>query len=154
MLDASLPVYYVNSLDDLLADRKFFFHLIGTMFSILGIAALALTTVGLYGVLAFSMSRRVAEVGIRMALGAVARDVLRLVVSQGFRQVALGLVLGLLGAAGTARLMSSQLYRVDTLDPLTFASTAALILGVGLCAALVPTLRALRIDPVHALRHE
>ena len=153
-LDRSLPVYAVDSMDGVLGRETFFFRLIGTIFSILGAAALALAAVGLYGVLAFSVSRRLTEVGIRLALGAAARDVLALVLGQGLKQIGIGLALGLAMAAGVANLLSSQLFGVRALDPPTFALAAVLLAAAGAAASFVPALRALGVDPVDVLRYE
>jgi putative ABC transport system permease protein len=116
--------------------------------------ALLLAAVGLYGVIAWSVARRTRELGVRVALGARSGDVLRLVLGQGLRLVAIGIALGSLGALAATRVLSSLLYGVSAADPLAFALGALVLLGVALLANLVPALRASRVDPLVALRHE
>ncbi len=111
-----------------------------------------LTAVGIYGVLAYLLSKRTHEVGIRMALGAQPRDVLFLALKQGMAPVLIGVVLGLAGAAAAMRLMASLLFGVTPSDPLTFAAVAAILSVVALAACYFPARRATRIDPVVALR--
>jgi len=110
--------------------------------------------VGTYGVLAYSVEERRHEVGVRMALGATARDVLRLVVGQGMRPVVIGLALGLAGALLTGRLLKSQLYAVAPTDPLTWAAVPVVLVAVALAACLLPGRSATRVDPAVALRQE
>ncbi len=153
-LDRGIALFAVETLAAKIDDEKFFYRMIASIFSGLGLAAVLLAAVGMYGVLAFSVSKRTTEIGIRVALGAGARDVRRLVVGQGMRQVVAGLVLGLVLAAGVASLMSSQLFGVQALDPLTFGGIAVVLLMVGVLAALVPAERARRVDPIVALRYE
>jgi putative ABC transport system permease protein len=125
-----------------------------TLFSLFALLALLLAAIGLYGLIAYSVSQRTREFGIRYALGAQVRDVLRLVMGQGVRLTALGLVLGLLAAAGVARLMETLLFRTKAYDPFVFAGVALLLAVIGLLAALLPALRATKADPVAALRAE
>jgi ABC-type antimicrobial peptide transport system permease subunit len=124
---------------------------------LLGIAAgvaLLLGTVGIYGVIAYIVSRRTQEIGIRMALGAPAATVLTDVVRQGMRLTGLGVAIGLLASWGLSRALASLLYGVSATDPLTFAGTAGLVAVVSLLATWLPARRAARIDPVKALRSE
>jgi ABC-type antimicrobial peptide transport system permease subunit len=116
--------------------------------------ALVLATVGLYGVIAYSVSQRTREMGIRLALGARRAAVLRLVMSQGARLTIAGVVVGLLGAAGLTRLMASMLYGVRAFDPLTFGLVGVALGLVAVFATYLPARRATRVDPVVALRAE
>ena len=125
-----------------------------TLFSLFAVLALLLAAIGLYGLIAYSVAQRTREFGIRYALGAQVRDVLGLVVGQGARLTALGLALGLLGAAAVARLMETLLFRTKAYDPLVFVGVAFVLAVIGLLAALLPALRATKADPVAALRAE
>jgi predicted permease len=114
----------------------------------------ALALVGVYGVISYSVARRVQEIGIRMALGAAPADVLRMVIGQGLWPVALGVALGAAAAFGLTRLVASQLYGILPTDPATFLAAAALVLIVALLACCIPARRAMRVDPIVALRYE
>jgi predicted permease len=120
----------------------------------LGALALVLAAIGLYGVVAYTVSRRIREIGVRMALGADGRDVMMLIVGQTARPVVLGGVAGLVGAAGAAQVLSKLLFGVSPLDPLAFVAVPAFLLVVALAAAYVPARRAMRVDPIAALRCE
>jgi putative ABC transport system permease protein len=124
------------------------------MFGIFGGLALVLGSAGVYGVLSYAVSQRTQELGIRIALGASARDVLALTVGQGLRLVAIGVGLGLVGAAAVTRLIGTLLYDVTPTDPISFGAVIGLLGGVGLLASYLPARRAMRIDPVTALRSE
>jgi ABC-type antimicrobial peptide transport system permease subunit len=117
-----------------------------------GALALLLSAVGIYGVMAYSVSQRRREIGVRVALGAARRDITRMVVGQGLRITAFGLVVGLALALGAGRMMRSLLLGVSPSDPLTFAAVAALLLLVAVLACLVPARRAAGVDPVRAVR--
>jgi putative ABC transport system permease protein len=125
-----------------------------TLFSLFALLALLLAGIGLYGLIAYSVSQRTREFGIRYALGAQVRDVLRLVIGQGARLTAFGLALGLLAAAGVARLMETLLFRTTAYDPIVFGGVVFVLAIIGLLAALLPALRATKADPVAALRAE
>ncbi|MGD2154072.1 MAG: FtsX-like permease family protein, partial [Gemmatimonadales bacterium] len=121
---------------------------------VLGIVALALAAAGLLGVLSYAVSRRTREIGIRIALGASAADVYRLVMKEGARLTAIGLAIGLPLAFAAALLIRSMLYGLSPADPLTLVGTAALFVVVGLLASYLPAARATRTDPMNALRAE
>jgi predicted permease len=153
-LDRGVPVYQVATMDQLLsrsvAPQRFNLFLLA-LFAAL---ALGLAVVGIYGVLAFSISRRTHEIGIRMALGALPQEILSLVVWQGMRLVLIGAVLGIFAAALLTRFMSTLLFGVEPTDPLTFACVAALLAAAALAACWIPARRATRVDPTTALRYE
>jgi len=132
-----------------LATRQFSMILLASF----ALVALALASVGIYGVLAYLVGQRTHEIGIRMALGAGRYEVLRLVVGQGTKMALLGVALGLAAALGLTRLMSNMLYGVSATDPLTFIAVAILIL-VALAACYIPARRAMKVDPMVALRYE
>ena len=153
-LDSGVPVYQVATMDQLLsasvATQRFNLFLL-VLFAAL---ALGLAAVGIYGVVAFGVSRRTREIDIRLALGAHPRDVLRLVVRQGMQLVAAGILLGIAGALALTRLMASLLYSVGPSDPATFVVVSVLLALVALLACYVPARRAMCFDPMVALRTE
>ena len=152
--DANLPVTHVTTLDGLLSvsvsPRRFSAVLLG----IFAALALILAAMGIYGVMSYIVSLRTNEIGIRVALGAQPRDILNLIVSRGARLAAAGIALGLAGALALSRLLSSLLYGVKATDPLTFAGVALLLAAVALLACVLPARRAMRVDPMIALRYE
>jgi len=116
--------------------------------------ALLLASIGMYGVISYSVAQRIQEIGIRTALGAKRRNVYGMVLGQGARLAGLGIAIGLLVALGVTRLMSSFLYGVQSADPSTFAAVSLLLLATALVACYLPARRASRVDPLVALRHE
>jgi putative ABC transport system permease protein len=122
--------------------------------SIFGGLALLLISVGLYGLLAYSVARRRSEIGIRMALGARPGAVLQLVVGEGMKLALMGAALGIAGALALTRFLSSLLYGVTPTDPVTFVAVTLVLLGVALVACYIPARRATRVEPMEALRHE
>ena len=120
----------------------------------LGIVGLVLAAIGLYGVTAYAVARRTREFGVRIALGATRGDILRMVLRQGLALTLAGSAAGLVLAGAAAQVTASMLFGVTPIDPPTFAGSALLFLAVGLAACVVPALRATRIVPIHALRHE
>ena len=116
------------------------------------VVALVLSTVGLYGVISYAVTQRTREIGVRVALGAPASAVTKLVVGDGLRLSAIGLVIGLAGATGASRVLGSMLYGLSPVDPVTYSAIAVLVIGVALMASYAPARRALRIDPTEALR--
>lgn len=141
---------FAQEMGSWLADRRFLLLLVG----LFGVAALALAAVGIFGVVAFSVTRRTQEIGIRMALGAQRSDVLRLVVGEGARMAAMGVVIGIAASLVITRLMSSLLFGISATDPLTFCGVAVLLSLVALAASYIPAHRAMRVNPVTALRYE
>jgi ABC-type antimicrobial peptide transport system permease subunit len=153
-LNPNLPIYDVDSMEGVARQAGWFYIVFGSLFIAFGAAALFMATVGLYGVLSFSVSRRMREMGIRMALGASSRDVIGLVVRQGGVQLAFGLGVGLLLAFGLTRIIGLIMFDVTPKDPLVFSVVVAVIAGVGLLASFIPASRATRAEPVSALRSE
>jgi putative ABC transport system permease protein len=133
-----------------LADRRFLLLLVGLFAAV----ALILAAVGLYGVIAFFVARRTQEIGIRMAIGAQRSDVLRLVLWEGARMAGLGVIIGSVASVTITRILSSLLFGISATDPLTFAAVAVVLSVVALAATYLPARRAMRVDPVTALRYE
>jgi putative ABC transport system permease protein len=114
----------------------------------------ALALLGVYGVISYSVARRVQEIGIRMALGAAPSDVLRMILRQGLSSVAIGVILGAAASFGLVRVIASQFYGVRPTDPITFLAAAAAVLAIACLACFIPARRAMRVDPIVALRYE
>jgi len=153
-LNANQPIYNVYSMEGVVRRQTWYFYVFGTVFIVFGAAALFMATVGLYGVLAFSVSRRTRELGIRMALGADARDVIRLVLRQGGKQLGFGLGAGLLIAFGLTRVIGVLMFEMSPRDPPVFTLVVLVVALVGLAASFVPARRATGVQPVIALRAE
>ena len=153
-LDPNLPIYQVATEQGFIDQRTWFYRVFGTIFIAFGLAALFMATVGLYGVLSFSVSRRVKEMGIRMALGATGGDVIRLVLRQGGLQILVGLSIGLVLAYGLTRVIRILMFETTPQDPPVFTIVVLVITVVGLLASLIPATRATRMNPVVALRYE
>ena len=152
-LDPNIPVEfstYAEALGGWMAQKRFLFLLAG-MFAA---AALTLAAVGLYGLLSYAVTRRTQEIGIRVALGAQRSDVLRLILGEGSRLAVVGVAVGIAASLAVTRLMSSLLFGVGATDPLTFVAVAVLLAVVALFASYVPARRAMRVDPIVALRYE
>jgi putative ABC transport system permease protein len=153
-VDPDQPVSDVFTMDALMdravGQRRLSMTLLATFAGL----AMVLAALGIYGVMAFDVTRRSQEIGVRMALGAARSDVLGLVLRQGLTLAALGVVLGLLGALALTRVLQAQLFGIAATDPLTFVSVAGVLLAVATVATLLPALRATRVNPVQALRYE
>jgi putative ABC transport system permease protein len=132
------------------AQRRFQMLLLGVFAGI----ALVIATVGIYGVISYAVSQRTHEIGIRMALGAQERDVLRMVVRRGMHLTFIGVAIGLAAALALTRIMQNLLFNVSATDPATFSLIALLLIGVALIASYIPARRATKVDPLQALRHE
>ncbi|HKG21754.1 MAG TPA: FtsX-like permease family protein, partial [Blastocatellia bacterium] len=153
-IDKDQPVSNVRTMKEVLSEsiaRQRFSMLLLGIFALL---ALVLAAVGIYGVMSYSAAQRTREIGIRMALGAQSRDVLRLAIGQGMRLALVGVAVGLIGALALTRLIESLLFGVSTTDPATFAVITILLVAVALLACYIPARRATRVDPLVALRYE
>jgi ABC-type antimicrobial peptide transport system permease subunit len=153
-MDTELPVYDLKPLTDGLAVWFIVPRLLASMVGTLGVLGLLLATLGLYGVVAYQVSRRTREIGIRMALGAERRSVIRLVMRQGLFLVLVGTGIGLGVAVLTTRLIARLLFGISPLDPVAFIGVAVLMTGVAALACYLPARRATQFDPMVALRYE
>ena len=152
--DSNLAVYWVRTLNDVRKADYWQYGLYGWIFGTIGLVGLLLASIGVYGVLSYSVTQRTQEIGVRVALGANRRDVLRLVVGQGLLLTGIGVVVGVVLAAIGTPLAKSLLYNVSPFDPLTFSGVAMFLVAVALVASYLPALRATRVDPIIALRGE
>ncbi len=153
-VDTAQPVYHIKTMDQLLGDSMLPRSTSAALMLLFSALALALAVVGVYGVVAYSVSQQTMAFGLRLALGATPRDVLALVLRHGFLMVSTGVVLGAAGALAASRLLGGILYGVSPADPLTYATVIGLLTGAGLLACLVPAWRASRVQPLNALRVE
>jgi predicted permease len=153
-IDADQPVFTIQTLDQMLDGERWPFRVFGVMFGIFAVIALVLSSVGLYAVMAYSVTQRTSEIGLRMALGAQARQVRWMILKRGLVQIALGLTLGLAGALAVSRVMDRMLVGITPSDPATFALITTVLTVVSMAACLVPARRATLVDPLTALRAE
>jgi putative ABC transport system permease protein len=155
-LDPNLALYSVATMEQLIAERPstFLRRYPALLMSVFAALALTLAGIGLYGVISYSVNQRRHEIGIRMALGAERRDVLKLIIGQGMMLTLIGVASGLAAALALTRLMQSLLFDVSATDPLTFIIVSALLAGVTLLACWIPARRATKVDPLAALRCE
>ena len=153
-VDPQLALTDVATMESRLGDSLWRQRLMAFVVSGLGLSAVAIAVLGVFGITSYTVSRRVREIGVRMALGAEARDISRMVLIEGLWLVLIGVALGTLGALALARLIGSLLYGVGSADPLTFAAVAALLGALALVACYVPARRATKVDPIVALRYE
>jgi len=153
-INSQQVMYGTQTMDEVISDslaaRRFSMTLLG-LFAAL---ALVLSSIGIYGVISYLVGQRTQEIGIRIALGAQRTDVLRLVASEGAKMAAIGVAIGLVAAFALTRQMDKMLFGVSATDPLTFAGVAVVLLAVALLACYIPARRAMRVDPMVALRYE
>ena len=153
-LNKNLPTPKVQTMNERLSDVVAQPRFQTLLLALFGLVTLALVSAGIYGVVSYAVARRTQEIGIRVALGAQGRDVLKLIVGQGLKLALAGVGIGLAAAFALTRLMKNLLYGVSALDPLTFVAVALLLVGVALLACYLPARRATKVDPMTALRHE
>jgi putative ABC transport system permease protein len=153
-IDKDLPIFDIRSMDQMLGNAIAQQRLTMVLLAGFAVLALVLAAVGIYGVISYSVTQRTHEIGIRIAMGAQARDVLRLIIGQGMLLTLIGIAAGLITSLAITRLMKSLLFGVSETDPLTYISLSIVLLFVALLACYIPARRAIRIDPMVALRHE
>ena len=153
-IDKNLPVYDIKTMDDVLSASVANNRLVVLLFGVFAMFALLLASIGIYGVIAYSVAQRTHEIGIRIALGAQRTDVLGLVVGQGMVPAVIGVIIGLIGAFAVTRIMQGLLYGVSATDPAVFVGVSLLLMIVALTACYIPARRATKVDPIIALRYE
>jgi putative ABC transport system permease protein len=153
-LERNLPITNIRTMSELIGNSLYAARMGAMLIAGFGMLALLLAAVGLYGVMAYAVSQRTREIGIRMALGARTTDVLRLVLREGMTLVAIGAALGLIGALLFTRLLVSFLYGISPVDATTFVLTAIVLSVVAFVANFIPARRAMKVDPMVALRYE
>jgi putative ABC transport system permease protein len=153
-VDASIPLYEVRTMENVVvavtAPRRFYLRLV----LMLAGTGLALAMLGIYGVIAYFVTQRTPEIGLRIAMGAGRPEVVRMVIGQAVRMALIGIVIGVPAALMLTGVMSTLLYEIEPTDPMTFVAVAALLVLTTILASLVPSARAARVDPLVALRHE
>ena len=152
VVDPDLPLYFVKTMEDHLSQQLWPYRVFGGLFAVLGAIALLLAVIGLYAVMAYGVSRRTHEIGIRSAVGAGQKDVLWLVLRQGLLPLSVGLALGLVGALALGRAVAALLLETTGTDPLTAVAVSLILSLVALVACVLPARKACRLDPVAALR--
>jgi ABC-type antimicrobial peptide transport system permease subunit len=153
-IDPGLAIALPQSMEQIIAQALGQTRLMTWLLGIFAGVALLLAAIGIYGAVAYTVEQRTGEIGVRMALGAQARDVLRLILNQGMRPVVIGLVIGIVSAFALGRLIASQLYEVSAHNPALLAGATILLATIALIACLLPARRATHVDPIQALRTE
>jgi ABC-type antimicrobial peptide transport system permease subunit len=153
-IDRDQPVAGMQTLAQVLAEHRWWSRTFGGLFAVFAVIALVLSSLGLYAVMAYSVTQRTQEIGIRMALGAQRRQVSWMILKLGLVQLAVGLTVGLAGALALTRVLRRMLIQITPTDPVTFAATTTLLTIVAIAACLVPARNATRVDPLVALRAE
>jgi len=153
-IDPNQPLANVETMDSYIAQSVWGNRFNSVLFGVLAAVALILASIGIYGVINYSVSQRTHEIGIRMALGAESGNVLGLIVRQGAKLAAIGIFIGIPLAYGLTKLMASILYGVNPGDPVTFAVTCAILGSVAILASYLPARKAAKVDPMVALRYE
>lgn len=153
-IDSGIPLFAVRTMEEVKRLGTWQFELFGWMFSIFGAVALLLAVTGVYGVLSYSVSQRTQEIGVRVALGAGRRDVVRLIVGQGLRLAVVGIAIGLIASFGVTRVIRTLLYNITPTDPISFVGVAVFLTAIAALASYVPARRATAVDPLVALRAE
>jgi ABC-type antimicrobial peptide transport system permease subunit len=153
-LDPNIPLANVRTMDDVMSGWTAARRLALLVLAMLATTAVVLAAVGLYGVIGFAVTQRTSEIGVRRALGAQAGAVLALVARQGSVPVLVGIIIGIAGAFGASRLMTAMLFQTSAADPVVFAAVPVLLIAVGAVATYAPARRALRVDPLIALRQQ
>ena len=153
-VDLEVPVYSVRTLAEIVSDSTAQRRLAVMLITVFAAVALLLAAVGIYGVMSYAVAQRTQEIGIRMALGAERRDILRMVLRHGGLMAVIGIGLGVTVALGLARLITSLLFQVSATDPPTFSVVPVVLIAVALLACYIPARRATRVDPLVALRYQ
>jgi putative ABC transport system permease protein len=154
MVDKDQPIMRLATMDALLAASAAQRHFALILFEVFALAALVLAAAGIYGVLSGSVAERTREIGVRAALGASRESIFALILRQGMTLTGLGVAIGIAGAIAASEAIASMLFGVSRLDPFTYLGVLVLLLGVSAVACWVPARRAMRVDPMEALRHE
>jgi putative ABC transport system permease protein len=153
-VDSELPLLQIRTMQDVVGDSLSQQRFNMLLLAVFAGFALLLAAIGIFSVLSYSVKRRVREIGIRMALGAQVRDVLRLVVVEGMRPTLIGVAIGMAGALALGRVLANLIYGVKPTDPITFGAVSVLLAAVGLFASIIPAYRATRVEPMKTLRDE
>jgi putative ABC transport system permease protein len=154
VVDQDQPVFTVQTMDQMLSQAMWPYRVFGSLFAIFAVIALVMSAVGIYAVMAYSVTQRTTEIGVRMALGAEGRQVSWLILKRGLVQLILGLTIGLAGAFGLSRVLRTILVQITPTDPLTFIAITVILTAVAIAACILPARRATRVDPLIALRAE